>query len=936
MSHRVAWRALPSWHLGVPAMNDDEDDSLLREVAAAPPLPVAPELATFVLLEPGTIIDGTFRIESRLGAGGMGVVYAARDLKLDREVALKLMRLDRGPSEIGHKLPDVFEREARATARLNHPNIVTLHQFGNWNGLLYLVLERLRGETLHARMERSAVSLGEGVAIIESVARALVHTHAAGITHRDLKPQNVFLLVDGGVKVLDFGVSGLGRIAETPAGGVSSPLRSTLSLAGTPGYMAPEQWDGVLQDARTDIFAIGVMLYQLATSELPFGTKPVPVTGPPPSLEGKVPPAAADLVPLVASCLEPRRDKRLASASVLAERLHAIVGALVGVDSMSFRAVGRGSIATARVNQRGRRGRLLAISGAALASTAIVFGVVSSRTSSDECSATPRLSGVWGGETRASFGKRFGNSAASDAITRILDSYAGQWGPLREAACRTRDKNAQRCLDDRLTALGRFVREVDAKRPDHALATARALPALADCSDPDYLAGLAQPERPPVRDAAALVPYAFTVTGRGRDIVHGMTFVDGELVLAVTATTDGKLAGTPLETRADRDELSYVVRMGSDGKARWNIVLDRVRALGVTAARDAVVVAGARNVDATIGGVKLPALHNTTTNAADGVIAKLDAATGKVRWARVVGATTSSRVVAVDIDGDGNIYAAGDFSGRATFGGTAVFDAGARTQAATFVASWTADGAFRWALTARDISVSKTWALAAKGDAVVFASYVRGAGKLGDRSIADAGCLFGRIARDTGAIVWLHQEAGRDNRCITDAIALQGDRVALTGRRWLASNGAWVAELALADGSVRWMKPLGTEEHDVAKALGFGRDGTLYAAGHFTASTLTVGDKQLVSHGSWDGFVAAFDASGGGIGAASLGGAASDVVRTLAIGPRGELLVGGRFEGALRVGDRTLRGTSAGDGYVVEISPALLKRQQRPASSASP
>ena len=191
----------------------DDTDELLREVAAAPEMPVPADLATLVLLEPGVVVDGVFRIEERLGAGGMGVVYAARDLRLDREVALKLMRLDRAAARLAASLPDVFEREARATARLNHPNIVTLHQFGNWNGLLYLVLERLRGETLHARLERQSLSLVDGLAILEQVARALVHTHAAGITHRDLKPQNVFLLPGGHVKVLDFGVSGLARAA---------------------------------------------------------------------------------------------------------------------------------------------------------------------------------------------------------------------------------------------------------------------------------------------------------------------------------------------------------------------------------------------------------------------------------------------------------------------------------------------------------------------------------------------------------------------------------------------------------------------------------------------------------------------------------------------------------------------------------------------------
>src|SRR5262249_231248 len=108
------------------ANDETEDESLLRAIASAPAVPIPPHLATYVMPEPGTVVDGAFRIETRLGAGGMGVVYAARDLKLDREVALKLVRLDRGPSQLGNKVFEVFEREALATARLNHPNIVTL------------------------------------------------------------------------------------------------------------------------------------------------------------------------------------------------------------------------------------------------------------------------------------------------------------------------------------------------------------------------------------------------------------------------------------------------------------------------------------------------------------------------------------------------------------------------------------------------------------------------------------------------------------------------------------------------------------------------------------------------------------------------------------------------------------------------------------------
>src|SRR5262249_27822634 len=152
------------------------------------------------------------------------------------------------------------------------------------------------------------------------VGRALVHTHAEGITHRDLKPQNVYLLAAGGVKVLDFGVSGLARGPEAGAGG-ANPSRSTLSLAGTPGYMAPEQWAGAPQDPRTDLWAIGVMLYQLVTGALPFGILRVELGARAPSLPEHVP---AALGALVARCLETRPEHRLASARELVDAIVAI------------------------------------------------------------------------------------------------------------------------------------------------------------------------------------------------------------------------------------------------------------------------------------------------------------------------------------------------------------------------------------------------------------------------------------------------------------------------------------------------------------------------------------------------------------------------------------------------------------------------------------
>jgi serine/threonine protein kinase len=415
-----------------PTVDDTSDeDSLLRAIAAAPSVDVPVELATMVLLEPGSVVDGKFRIEERLGAGGMGVVYAAHDLALGREVAIKLMRLERSIGRLGERLPEVFDREARATARLNHPNIVTLHQFGNWNGIVYLVLERLRGETLSAKLERGRVPLLDALAVMEYVATALVHTHAAGVIHRDLKPQNVFLLTDGGVKVLDFGVSGLGLTAPVPETTEPSP-RTTLAHAGTPGYMAPEQWRGEPQDARTDLWAVGVMLYQLVTNALPFGLRDAPQDVDLAPLTAKLPPEAKELATLVEKCLTIRRDDRIADAADVARTLHAIRTRL---DPTLARAVQPRSLASRLARAGIGVALVLAINGTTVALWPDPPGT--------ECDANAekQLAGIWDSSTRARLGAMFAQAGPHgtstwSALAMTLDRYAHEWVAMHAQACR--------------------------------------------------------------------------------------------------------------------------------------------------------------------------------------------------------------------------------------------------------------------------------------------------------------------------------------------------------------------------------------------------------------------------------------------------------------------------------------------------------------------
>ncbi|MGE3889339.1 MAG: serine/threonine-protein kinase, partial [Vicinamibacterales bacterium] len=203
-----------------------------------------------------------YRIEAPLGRGGMGVVYAAEDLRLGRKVAIKFL-----PEEACCEPEAVerFLREARAISALNHPHICTLHDIGEHQGQQFMVMELLEGEPVKARLARGPLPIEEVLRYGEQIADALDAAHAKGIVHRDLKPANLFLTGRGQVKVLDFGVAKLsepGRAAataETLAG--SDRLTVTGSAIGTIHYMSPEQARGLNIDGRSDLFTLGTVLY---------------------------------------------------------------------------------------------------------------------------------------------------------------------------------------------------------------------------------------------------------------------------------------------------------------------------------------------------------------------------------------------------------------------------------------------------------------------------------------------------------------------------------------------------------------------------------------------------------------------------------------------------------------------------------------------------
>ena len=270
-----------------------ELSQLLEDLAHIPRVPVPDR--HFEGLPAGTQV-GRFVVQREIGRGGFGVVYEALDPELGRAVAVKLLRpgvsIVRGEAEW-------IKAEAEAVARLNHPAIVTIFEAGRSEHGAYLVFELLRGEGLDARMERGGMTPEEVLRIATAVASALDQAHTAGVLHRDLKPVNVFLSDGGAVKVLDFGISQLFDRVATPG-------------SGTPGYMAPEQRDGGPEDARTDLYALGVLLRNLLAACEPRG---------PTTPSGR---RAAALKGLSEELSQDEPDRRPASASVVLARLEAL------------------------------------------------------------------------------------------------------------------------------------------------------------------------------------------------------------------------------------------------------------------------------------------------------------------------------------------------------------------------------------------------------------------------------------------------------------------------------------------------------------------------------------------------------------------------------------------------------------------------------------
>jgi serine/threonine protein kinase len=280
-------------------------------------------------------IISNYRIVSKLGVGGMGEVYLAEDSRLRRQVALKVL-----PRTIASDTDRLarFEREAHAASALNHPNILTIHEFGTAGETHFIASEFVQGDTLRERFSRGHLTTNEILDITIQIASALQAAHGAGIIHRDIKPDNVMIRDDGYVKVLDFGLAKLigrsgdaatGRpedntlIAESPRPHVSESVSTTPGLVmGTVAYMSPEQARGNAVDSTTDIFSLGVVLYELLTRKQPFTGETINHTivniiekePPPLSTTSAFP---VEFEKIIAKCLAKKADQRYQTAKDL-------------------------------------------------------------------------------------------------------------------------------------------------------------------------------------------------------------------------------------------------------------------------------------------------------------------------------------------------------------------------------------------------------------------------------------------------------------------------------------------------------------------------------------------------------------------------------------------------------------------------------------------
>ncbi|MBV1858408.1 MAG: tetratricopeptide repeat protein [Nannocystaceae bacterium] len=471
---------------------------------------------------------GRFEVRSRLGAGGMGIVYEAYDPQLDRRVALKVMRADATlAAEGAARLMD----EARAMAKLSHPNVLTVYEVGTVEDQVFIAMALVEGYTLRSWLDSEARSTGEVMSVLRDAGQGLAAAHAVGLVHRDFKPENVLVSADGHVFVTDFGLARSFAASESGGWTNLSFGRQTTRMAGTPAYMAPEQLRGGTAEARSDQFAWCVATYEALVGRRPYGDDELQRLALDPAYvpEPITLPIGVSVSRRVRAALERGLsldvDARFAS---LAQLLDAV---------------------------RPPRRRWVPVSlGAMVATVGLGVALVPEH---DPCPARPeQWSGVWGAQTQTSARDAFLASKmpyahrAWTSVEARADAFVARWVALDQRACREENVVATQCLQRRRAAFGavsRLFRTADAGVVEHAVSMVSALPPLADCSDPDAAARVAEPDaasqaRTQVDDVRALFLAARYEEARGLAAEVRTALPLGDPLWLEVAALEGRVA----------------------------------------------------------------------------------------------------------------------------------------------------------------------------------------------------------------------------------------------------------------------------------------------------------------------------------------------------------------------------------------------------------
>ena len=491
---------------------------------------------------------GRYVVLGRLGGGGMGVVYSAYDQKLDRRVALKLLRPDATSSVEAHER---LVREAQALARLAHPNVVSIHDVGEFEGTVFLDMEFMAGGTLTTWLQTKH-EWREVLRVFVAAGRGLAAAHAVGIIHRDFKPDNVLLGADGQVKVADFGIARSSidttKLSDAEAAAIGAELRESPSLTrtgavhGTPAYMSPEQWRGAAIDARSDQYSFCVALYEALVGERPDAS--------------------------------PVRVKLPASGGAgLSVKVYRILSRGMNLDPAArYSSMGELLTALEGAAQPWHRSGWLAVIAGAVALAAVTYATFGGAHEMNRAcrDARAKLGNVWDDEARSAVKGSFAASDASYAsdvwrsVEHALDAYTTSWAAMQEEACeatrvrkeQTEDVLALRtaCLDRRRDELGALVgtlRNADRSVVAHAVDAVGALAPLDRCSDWKALALRVAPPPDAAREAVGAVR---------RDLALGKALFDeGKVREGLAPATHADDAAQKLGYRPLRAESSLLL-----------------------------------------------------------------------------------------------------------------------------------------------------------------------------------------------------------------------------------------------------------------------------------------------------------------------------------------------------------------------------------------